>query len=189
MAKHMGILEVGQAIVSLLRENMSPEFITNPDAIGLCSPEDKGDILLGVYLYDIRECEEFRGTDMVNLAVDRQRYPSTYLTLSYMITAFSTTDVKFRAEEDQRILGKAIQVLADHSVLSAESFSSVSKAGEMDLRIRMTAIEAEEKQRIWNFPNMPYRLSLFYKVSPVELESERIKSVRRVVEMDLFTQE
>jgi hypothetical protein len=189
MGKHTVILEVGNALVNLLRENLTPDIIQNPDAIGLCSPDDKGDIVLGLHLYDIRESEEIRLNDMQNLDVGRQRNPSAYLTLSYMITAYSTADVKFRAGEDHKILGKVVQVFHDNSVLSAATLDPVERAAEMSLRIRMVNLEVEEKQRLWNFPNNPYRVSLFYRISPVEVESARIKSVQRVVQVDLGVKE
>ena len=38
----------------------------------------------------------------------------------------------------------------------------------------------EQKSRIWNYPNEPYRTSLFYRISPVIISSDRYKSVERV---------
>ena len=52
-------------------------------------------------------------------------------------------------------------------------------------KIELLELETEEKNRIWNVPNQPYKLSLFYKVYPVELVSEKITSVTRVVETDI----
>jgi hypothetical protein len=189
MAKHMGILEVGSALVELLRANLTPDIIQSPDAIGLCSPDDKGDIILGLHLYDIRESEEIRVNEMQNIDVRNQKYPSTYLTLSYMITAYSTADVKFRAGEDHKILGKVVQVFHDNVVLNPGTLKPVEKAGEFTLRIRMANLEVEAKQRLWNFPNNASRVSLFYRVGPVEVESDRIKGVQRVVQADWTVRE
>ncbi len=189
MAKHMGILEVGSALVELLRANLTPDIIQSPDAIGLCSPDDKGDIILGIHLYDIRESEEIRVNEMQNIDVRNQKYPSAYLTLSYMITAYSTADVKFRAGEDHKILGRVVQVFHDNAVLNPATLKPVEKAGEFTLRIRMANLEVEEKQRLWNFPNNASRVSLFYRVGPVEVESDRIKGVQRVIQADWTVRE
>lgn len=189
MGKHTVIQEVGNALVNLLRENLTPDIIQNPDAIGLCSPDDKGDIVLGLHLYDIRESDEIRGNERQNLDAGRQRPPSAYLTLHYMITAYSKADVKFRAGEDHKILGKVVQVLHDNAVLNVATLEPAQRAAEMDLRIRMQNLAVEEKQRLWNYPNNPYRVSLFYKVSPIEVESARILSVRRVVAVDMEVKE
>ena len=189
MGRYTVIADVGNALVQLLQENLCPDIIHSPDNIGLCSPSDKGDMILGLHLYDVRESQEIRTVDMVNVGPDRQRYPGTYLTLHYMITAYSKADVKHRATENQRILGKVIQTLSDNSVLSADTLSPVPRGGAMDLRIQMLNLETEAQQRIWNVPNQAYCTSLFYRVGPVEVESARIRQVQRVVDVDLTVKE
>ncbi|MDR0469237.1 MAG: DUF4255 domain-containing protein [Peptococcaceae bacterium] len=185
----MGIMDVDNALINLLRANLVPDVIQNPDAIGLCSPDEKGDMLLGLHLYDIRENEEIRLTDMVNLDAVRQKYPSSYITLCYMVTAYSNADVKFRAGEDHKILNRVLQVFGDNTLLDASTLEPTAKAAEMNLRIRIADLNLEEKQRLWNFPNNPYRASLFYRVAPVEVESGRTRDVGRVVDVDFKVEE
>lgn len=189
MGRYTVIADVGSAMVQMLRDNLCPDIILSPDNIGLCSPADKGDMILGLHLYDVRESQEIRAVEMVDLSPSRQRYPGTYLTLSYMITAYSKADVKYRSAEDQRILGKVIQTLRDNSVLSAQTFTPVTRAGPLDMRIQMLSLEIDAQQRIWNVPNQAYRTSLFYRVGPVEVESGRIRDVQRVVDLDFTVKE
>ncbi len=189
MGKYTAIADVGNALVRLLQENLCPEVIFSADNIGLCSPADKGDMILGLHLYDVRESQELRASNMVDMGPGKQRFPGTYLTLSYMITAYSKADVKHRSSEDHRILGKVVQTLADNSVLGAETLTPVARASGLDLRIQMLALETEAQQRIWNVPNQAYRTSLFYRVGPVALESARTRQVQRVVELDLTVKE
>lgn len=189
MGKYTVIADVGSALVKLLRENLCPDVVLNPDDIGLCSPADKGDAILGLHLYDVRESQELRATEMVDLSPGRQRFPGTYLTLSYMITAYSKADVKHRSGEDQRILGRVIQTLADNAALSADTLTPVARASGMDLRVNMLSLDVESQQRIWNVPNQAYRTSLFYRVGPVELESARTRQIQRVVDLDLTVKE
>ena len=77
MGKYTVIADVGGALVKLLRDNLCPEVILNPDDIGLCSPADKGDMVLGLHLYDVRENQDLRATGMVDLGPGRQRFPGT----------------------------------------------------------------------------------------------------------------
>jgi len=185
----LSIMNIDNALISILRENLVPDVIQNPDAIGICSPDEKGDMLLGLHLYDIRENEEIRPNDMLNLDVGLQRYPSMYMTLCYMITAYSGADIKFRAGEDHKVLSKVIQTFHDHALLDASTFEPTTKGGEMNLRIQYANLNLEEKQRLWNFPNLPFRASLFYRIAPVEVKSGRTREVRRVVELDLNVEE
>lgn len=189
MGKHTVISDIGNALVTILREGLVPQTIQNADGIALCSPADRGEAVLCVHLYDVRESAEVRAVDMVNLGTGLQRYPSTYLSLSYMLTAFSTAETQFRSAEEHRIIGRALQTLADNSILSQETLRPQERAGREGVRIQLLSLETEEKLRLWNFPNIPYRLSLFYQITPVELESDRTRTVQRVVDADLTIKE
>lgn len=191
MSGYSIISDVGGALVKLLRSQMVPEIIPNSDAIGLCSPDDRGDMALGIHLYDVRESDEIAGSGPRMRAVgeDTQRYPSKFVTLYYMITAYSSSDIKFRASEEQRILGKTIQVLNDSAVLGTEWLGEVGASLATPIRIEMLRIDQEEKMRLWNMPNLPYKLSLYYKAYPVEIESQRIRDIKRVADVDLSVKE
>lgn len=189
MASYTIISDVGNAIVKLLRENMVPDVIPNADAIGLCSPSDKGDFVLGLYLYDLRESDEVFADGMKMSGPNEQRYPSKYMNLFYMLTAYSMSDVKFRSSEEQRILGRAMQVLMDHPILDENLVGTSGGSDGYQIKIEMLRLENDEKMKLWNMPDVPYKLSLYYKVSPVEIESTRVKTVHRVTEIDMEVSE
>lgn len=191
MAGYSIISDVGNGIVKLLRSQMVPEIILNSDAIGLCSPDDRGDMTLGIHLYDVKESDEVAGNGprMRPVGENAQRYPSVFLTLFYMITVYSSSDIKFRASEEHRILGKTIQTLSDHSTLGTEWIGEEAGLGNLPIRIEMMRIDNEEKMKMWNTPNLPYKLSVYYKVYPVEIESLKTKDISRVVDVDLTVRE
>jgi len=178
------ISEVGNRIVSILKQELVPDVIQHPAAIGMCSPEDHGDLVVGVYLYDIGPNNDFVERGLVTRDRQTQVYPSTFLTLRYMIAVWSMGDMKFKTEEEHRILGRIIQALSDHFVIGQTS----SLYGQpMDTRIEMERIEPGEKLRLWNFPNKPYQLSLFYRAQPVEITSTRTRLVpTRVRDIRVF---
>lgn len=189
MADYTIISDIGSALVKLLRSEMVPEVIQNADAIGLCSPADKGDLVLGLYLYDVRESEEVFETGMRTLGTGEQRYPSKFINLFYMVTAYSMSDIKFRASEEQRILGRAMQVLMDHAVLDDLLFGTDQARGRYPVRIDQLRLDNDEKMKLWNMPDVPYKLSLYYKVAPVEMESGRTRKIHRVRQIELDIQE
>lgn len=174
------ISEAGNALVSLLRERLVPEIIKNKDAIGLATPAEHGDFVVCIHLYDVSESEEFRLSGMVSDGVKRQKYPPIHLTLSYMITVFSASDIKFRSEEEHKIIGRIIQVLRDESVLNLENMEFEAGVGKEGVRLEMRKMELEEKLKVWNFPNLANKLSLFYKLGPLPLDSARTKEIKRV---------
>lgn len=187
MAGYTIIADVGNALVKILRENMVPDVISNADAIGLCSPSDKGDFVLGLYLYDIKESEDVFESGMRMAGKNQQQYPSKYLNLYYMLTAYSMSDVKFRSVEEQRILGRAFQVLMDHGNLDGElqAVSTGNAGGNYSIRVEMLRLNNDEKMKLWNMPDIPYKLSLYYKVSPIEMESTRVRNVQRVTSIEM----
>ena len=180
MGSYTIIADAGNAFVKLLRREMAPNIILNDDGIGLASPADRGDLTLCVHLYNLSESEEYRMSGMISDGMDRQKYPPMYLTLSYLITAFSASDVKFRSEEEQRILGKVIQVLRDYPVLDPDTMEFVAGGGRDGIPIEMRKMELEEKQKAWAFPDLAQKLSLFYKMGPLPLESAKTKNIKRV---------
>ena len=186
MADHNIIADVGDALVKLLREGLVPDIIPNTEGIGVCHPSDKGDITLGICLYDVKRSSDVpAANDRVAVGNDKLRAPSVFLELYYMITAYSSSDIKFRSLEEAKIIGRTLQVLEGTAVLRGSILGKPFSEMRYEPRMELLNLEPEEKNRIWNMPNQPYKLSLFYKVYPVELVSEKITKITRVVETDI----
>ncbi len=178
------ISEVGSHIVSILKKELVPDVIQHSAAIGVCSPEDHGDLVVGVYLYDIGPNADIVERGMVTKDRHVQVFPSTFLTLRYMITVWSMGDQRYKTQEEHRILGRVVQALSDNAVIGQ---TSSLYGAPMDTRIEMERIEPAEKLRLWNFPNKPYQLSLFYRAQPVEITSRRSRLVpTRVRDIRVF---
>ena len=185
MSDYTIIAEAGNAMVRLLRKELVPDLIRNSSDIGLASPADRGDMILCVHLYDVSESERYRMSGMISDGEERQKFPPIHLTLSYMITAFSAGDSKFRSEEEQRILGKVVQVFRDSPILNLDTMEFGMGGGEEQIRIEMLRVELDEKVKAWSFPNLAAKPSLFYRIDPVALESARTKNVKRVQEIEI----
>lgn len=184
MSDYTKIADTGNGVVALLKDALVPELLNSPDQIGLCSPDDHGDFAVGVWLYDVKEDTSIQAHEMTNIGKNTQRYPSAYLTLYYMITLYLQSDLKYRASQEHQILGKIIQTMRDHAMMDPDSFLPVEESGGASIRIQMQDLEMEEKVRLWTVPNAAYRASLFYTAGPVEIQSTRKKSVKRVREID-----
>lgn len=189
MSSYTIISDIGNMLTGLLKKNMVPDIIVNIDAISLCSPAEKENISLGLYLYDVRESDSVRVTGMQPAGVSRQKFPPMYLDLYYMLTAYSMSDSKFRASEEQRILGRAMQLFKDNPVINLESMSFENAADGTAVKIELLPMDAQDKMKLWNMANTAYRLSLFYKISPVPLDSTRTVGIRRVTELDFSVEE
>lgn len=184
MSDYTKIADTGNGVIALLKDALIPELLNSPDQIGLCSPEDHGDFAVGVWLYDVSEDTSIQAHEMTNIGRNTQRYPSTYLTLHYMITLYLQSDLKYRAPQEHHILGRIIQTFRDHAAMDPDRFTPLEGETGTNIRIQMKDLELEEKLRLWTVPNMAYRTSLFYTAGPVEIQSTRRKTVTRVREID-----
>ncbi len=180
MGKYTVIADVSQKIADLLSEGMVPDLIADKNGIGLCGPDEKGDFSVGIYLYNIEENNDFKRSGMVNISYGEQKFPPVILSLYYMITAYSVSDIKFRAIQEQRILGRVMQILSDNSIISGEDFGNEVMGA--DIRIELLDLSTEEKMKLWNDTTKPYKTSLCYRVTPVELESTKGRRISRVTE-------
>ncbi|MDE6516290.1 MAG: DUF4255 domain-containing protein [Acetatifactor sp.] len=183
MGRYTIIADTGNCLVERLRGALVPDLIQNAGEIGLRSPEDRGDTSLGLFLYDIRPSEEVYQKRAV-VTNDRILKPPMLLSLSYMITAYSQGDIQYRLPQEERILGRVIQYFYDNPIIPLEEVDPQRTSGT-ELHIQMLKLDPDEKSRIWSFPNTGNRLSLFYKVSPVAIDSEISRKVTRVTELDI----
>lgn len=183
------ISDVTEAIIKILRAGMVPDIIPNSEAIGACHPSDKGDIVLGINLYDVKRNTDVVEMNNVPVGKSKMRAPSLYLDLYYMITAYSTSDIRFRSIEEAKILGRAIQLLEGNSVLKGDILGRSAAGLKYTPKLEFLELESEEKTRLWNIPEVPYKLSIFYKVYPVEIESLKISDITRVTSAEFDVEE
>lgn len=181
------ISSVDQGLLSLLKEHMVPETVAGSEQIGMCPPGQQGDILLGLYLYDIRENEEMRINGMLPYDQEHLQNPPMYLSLYYMLTVYGDIDIRFREEENHRVLAKAMQVFYDYSVLDFATLHPTGQIEPYDIRIEYLNLKSEEKAAVWQNARQPVRLSLFYRVTPVQLDSTVRRQVSRVKEIQIRT--
>jgi hypothetical protein len=172
MANYTDIAKAGAALLQLLRDHMCPEIVESPEKIDLCHPADSADLSFGVYLYDIQENGESRQTDMTPSGLTALRFPPLSLNLHYMLTAYVLPHI---------LIPRAMQTLYDHAVLKP--------FGEETLYVHLLNVSAQEKLRLWRFPNIPYRLTLCYSLGPVFLESTRLVQTPRVISSEISIKE
>ena len=166
MADFSIISDVSNEVLKLLRENICPELIQSPESIALAAPTDKNaDFQLGLYLYDIQELRE-----------NQAQYPPKPLNLFFALYMNTKSQMMSNVENEQRILGRAMQVLMDHAILY-----ETAENDETSASITLLPMSYEEKTKIWSVLSIPYQLGIYFSVAPVLLSSRRIRSFKRVV--------
>jgi hypothetical protein len=182
IAQYTVIADVGITIVQLLRDNMVNEPIQQPEFIGLSHPNDKGDLSLSLFLYSVKESAD-RQTQMLSRGQSTLQFPPLTVELFYLLTAHSAAELQTRSLDEHRILGKALQVLYDNSIIRGQALHGSLADTNEELRIVMENLPLDTLISL--FPNSPYKLSVCFSVGPVYIDSTRIKATKRVIERDI----
>lgn len=173
------ISDVSNAILKTMRDNLCPELIQSPEAITLTVPHDKNaDFQVGLYLYDIQEMREYRQTEYVRINHSQRRLPPKPLNLFYALYINSKSQLTVDAENEQRILGRAMQILMDYPILPEDT----TDEDGMGITVTFQTMSFEEKSKLWSVLSTPYQLAVYFSVSPVLLSSRKISSFTRVVD-------
>nr|WP_308642522.1 DUF4255 domain-containing protein [Paenibacillus nuruki] len=173
-------------MVKLLRDQLTPDPIAESASIGLSSPIEDSELIISVYLYEIRQSKEYQIYDMISRGNDLLQYPPLSLELSYLITVHSAADASVRALDSNRIMGHILQTMHDHAILSGTDLVGTLRDHNEELRIIFEDFPSEKLLSF--FPQKPYKLSISYSVGPVLIESKRTKKVARILESDIRTQ-
>jgi hypothetical protein len=128
---------------------------------------------------------EYRQNQMVKRGTGSLQFPPLMLNLTYMLIAYSNAELQSRALDEQLILGRAMQVLYDHSILRGSVLQGSLAASEEELRLVFDVVTAETMRDLWTFSDVPFKLGVSFTVSPVQLDSTRVKTSKRVLERNL----
>lgn len=186
MAKYSVIADVSRTIVDLLRAELVPEPVAQAEQIGACDPHERGSCVVGVHIYDISEAGETRRLTPVVQPDGSQRNPPIPLYLSLMVSVASKAEKETRTLDEQLIMGRVMQVLEDNRRLPVKYMPSALYAAGETVTVSAVPMELEEKTKIWTMFTESYKLSVFYKVGPVFLESAVVtRPAARVREVQL----
>jgi len=192
MSDHTAIAEVGETLIDLLKENLDPSI---QDSIILTSPgeiESNDNIRLSLFLYQITENTYMKNQEMQlkdPLDPTRLRFPPLNLDLYYMLTSHPSTGIQDKTErtkEEHSLLGRAIQILYDSSILKSSALGGSLAENYEELHITMSHLDLDDMTKIWTtFQDKPFRPSVCYLVTPITIDSSREKIVQRVVSKEV----
>jgi hypothetical protein len=191
LGNYTAIAGVSSSLKALLRDRM-----TETADITIAPPDVKVDFVTGkrlnFYLYHMNENPYLR-----NQEIPGEGYPGAYgnpplsVDLRYIFTAFGSSDTGVDADiEAQRILGDAMRVLHDISIITDDLVEEkqpdpkppildASLLGEFEqIKITFQPAALEEISKIWTaLPNVNFRRSVLYEVSVVQVQSRKPRSI------------
>jgi hypothetical protein len=135
---------------------------------------------LAICLYEILEDASTRNRPMQRIPLPaglKLAKPPMSLTLKYLLTPFAP-----QPEDEQRILGRAMQALYEDAIFSGPDLrggpAPLGLVGSADiLAVTLDALTLEERSRIFHAIQQPYRLSLSYQVRVANIDPEQDRLV------------
>ena len=188
MSDYTAIADVSYTFIDLLRDNMGD--LIDPDSIVVVSPgeiESNDNVRLSLFLFQVIENVHMKNQEMQIIDPAKLKYPPLIMDLSYMLTSYPSSgiqDITERTMEEHSILGKAMQVIHDNSIIADPFLRGCLTDDGQELHISQTPLNLDDMTKIWStFKNMPFRPSVCYLVSNVRIESTREKEAKRVTDL------
>ncbi len=181
MAKFTIISDVGKGILELLRDKLVPDVIDKSESIGICDAKERGGYIVGIHPYDIKEDTSNTAKEPKTLPDGSVQDPPAMIELYYAISVSSKAEIESKALDEARIIGKIIQVFKDNPIIPNRYLPSNPGMPLENVSVTMLPLNMEEKVKIWTMFGESYKLSVFYVVGPVAIDSENIKKpVKRI---------
>ena len=187
MSDYTAIADVSYTLIDLLRNKM--EGLIDPDSIVVVSPgeiEANDNVRLSLFLFQIIENVHMKNQEMQIINPTKLKYPPLIMDLSYMLTSYTSSKIQDKTErtmEEHSILGKAVQILHDNSIITDPFLRGSLTDDGQELHISQNPLNLDDMTKIWStFPDQPFRPSVCYLVSNVRIESTREKESKRVID-------
>ena len=187
MADYTALVEAGAALVELLRDNLTPEPISNRELIALCSPHESENNQLTLYLYQVEEDTQGGQSGYYRVSENVERLRPTQYNIRFLVTAHSKAPVQLREADQYRMVGAALQVLKDHPVIDAQYLSGSLAEQNATIRVVLEKTPQDQLLKIWNNTSTAYKLSFVVLLTGVEIDSRLERRFSRVTDVTIST--
>ena len=185
MADYTALVEAGEALVELLRDNLTPEPISKRELISLSSPHESDNNQLTVFMYHIEEDQHNNQAGFTTFSRDEQRANPTYVHLNMLVTAHSKAPSQMKEADQYRMIGAVVQVVKDNPVLDRKYLSGSVLDSNDELHLSVERLSFDQMIKVWNNTTSPYKLSVVIKIGSIAIESKRKRRVSRVGDVEI----
>jgi hypothetical protein len=150
----------------------------------LAPDEPGGDRRINLFLYKVQENSTLKNMDwQVKQGEPTQLIPPPLsLNLFYLMTPYAPNDVQIGNSTAHEILGDAMRVFYENPIVSHDYLVAGLQDAREQIKIIHNSLNVEELSQVWSTFTQPFRLSVLYEVSVVQLdmltESERTMARR-----------
>jgi Pvc16 N-terminal domain/IPT/TIG domain len=174
---------IGMVSESLRNLLVTQMILTPPVAVTILAPDETGgDRRINLFLYRILENATLKNLDWQakRSAPSRIVPPPLSLNLYYLMTPYAQNDSLTGNATAHEMLGEAMRVFHEHAVVPQTALVQGLRDASEQIKIMLNPLDLDELGRVWSTFSQPFRLSVMYEVSVVQLElhSERPMSKR-----------
>lgn len=132
---------------------------------------------INLYLFRIEENPFAKNRDWKAVGGDGLHKVPLSLNLFYVVTPYAK-----KQEDGHRVLGEAMRVFYDNSIIAPVLLVDSLKNTAEQLKLDLCSFNLEDLTRVWNAFNVPYRLSVCYQARIVFIDSTVERKGVRVTE-------
>jgi hypothetical protein len=155
-----------------LRNLLTGEMTLQTNVTILSPDENGGDQRVNLFLYKVQENSILKNMDwQVNKNDSTRLIPSPLsLNLYYLMTAYALNDPQTGNCTAHSILGEAMRVFYEKPIIPDDYLANDLKATKEQIKITLNSMDMEELSTVWSTFTKPYRLSVLYEVTGVQLD-------------------
>lgn len=171
MSASTAIGRVSESLRNLLLGEMQ---LTPPVPVTILAPDEPGggNRRVNLFLYKVQENAFLRNQDwQVSPSNSSQLIPPPLsLNLYYLMTPYANNDANLGNANVHEILGEAMRVFYEYPVVPSEYLAGDLDAAREQIKIVQNGLDMEELSQVWSTFSEPFRLSVLYEVSVVQLD-------------------
>jgi len=159
-----------------LRNLLKGEMKLAPEAnVTVLAPDETGgERRINLFLYKVQEHAALRNLDWQVKMGDPSKLvpPPLSLTLFYLMTPYAKNDDESGNSSAHEILGEAMRVFFEYPIVPEKYLDKGLKSAREQIKIVLNSLDLEELSKVWTTFTQPFRLSVLYEVSTVQLDTK-----------------
>ncbi len=170
MSASTAIGMVGESLKALLEDEMA---LTPDVPVTLLAPDEAGATRrLNLFLYKVQENPFLSTADWRVSPTNPARIdpPPLSVNLYYLMTPYAQNDVDTGNTTAHEILGEAMRVLYENPIMTDVHLVAGLDDAFEQIKIAQSQLDLEELSKVWTTFTEPFRLSVPYEVSVVQLD-------------------
>lgn len=139
----------------------------------LAPDEGGGNRRINLFLYQVQENPTFKNMDwqLKPGTADVLVPPPLSLNLFYLMTPYAQNDPQAGNATAHAILGEAMRVFYENPVVPQAYLADGLGDAPEQIQIIQNTLDMEELARVWSTFTQPFRLSILYQISVVQLDA------------------